>query len=590
MSLWRFRFYAAVMVLVFSVWWCVVPAQVLLENTPPQEGKESTPPVTVTVSHALDHTHNLLTVVIAFSMRPYVYAYKDTAHNFALDITSTEGLGTPQVAFPANLAMKEEDGDSVAMLSDGDRIRITCAVHTPEWGIEGSIRYQACDTARCFFPETRTFSFSGRDGRLPDALSPDSLSPDSLSEGASDKKNMRDSAASLHGTDGGGWKEEADAFTIVGRRSGYMDAASFTAFLDNPGQTRGGQSMLMDAPVWMVLLLVIAGGLLLNFTPCVLPIIPITLAVIGAGAQAHSRMRGFVMGSAYSAGMVLSYGVLGVVVIMTGKTFGFLNASPWFNAGIAVLFVVLALAMFDVFHIDFTRFRSSLQGGRPGGGGKNMATAFAMGAIAAILAGACVAPVVISVVLYSTALYSSGVTIAVLLPFVLGMGMALPWPFAGAGLSFLPKPGNWMTVVRSVFGVVILAIGLFYAYTAVKIVRARIKADTSVVSVRDTAAHATQWFSSLEKGLVHARTHDTPVLIDFGASWCKNCNAMHATTFKDERVVQQLREYTAIRYMAESPDKPATRRVLDYFRVVGMPTFVVLEPGDIRDSSSAKNH
>ena len=95
-----------------------------------------------------------------------------------------------------------------------------------------------------------------------------------------------------------------------------------------------------------ILALVLLGGLALNLTPCVLPLIPINLAIIGAGARAGSRTYGFVLGSFYGLAMALVYGVLGLGVILTASTFGTINASPWFNLGIAILFITLALAMF----------------------------------------------------------------------------------------------------------------------------------------------------------------------------------------------------------------------------------------------------
>jgi thiol:disulfide interchange protein len=126
--------------------------------------------------------------------------------------------------------------------------------------------------------------------------------------------------------------------------------------------------------------------------------IPINLAVIGAGTQAGSRRRGFLLGGAYGAAMALVYGVLGVVVILTAGSFGVLNASPWFNTGVAVLFVVLGLAMFDAVTIDFSRFSSRVR--VAGSSRGTFALAFGMGALAALLAGACVAPVVLQVVVF----------------------------------------------------------------------------------------------------------------------------------------------------------------------------------------------
>ena len=89
-----------------------------------------------------------------------------------------------------------------------------------------------------------------------------------------------------------------------------------------------------------------------------------------------------------------------------------------------------------------------------------------MGAIAALLAGACVAPVVIQVVLFASQLYSAGNASALALPFVLGLGMALPWPIAGAGFAALPKPGAWMNKVKYVLGVFILVTAAYYGYLA----------------------------------------------------------------------------------------------------------------------------
>ena len=180
------------------------------------------------------------------------------------------------------------------------------------------------------------------------------------------------------------------------------------------------------------------GGLALNLTPCGLPMIPINLAILGAGAQASSRSRGFGLGLAYGGAMALVYGVLGLIVILTAGTFGTINSSPWFNLGIASLFVVLGLAMFDVIMVDFTRFRSGMRLGETGRG--TVWLAFSMGAIAALLAGACVAPVVIQVIVFASNLHAPGTSIALALPFVLGLGMGLPWPIAGAGLASRPPP------------------------------------------------------------------------------------------------------------------------------------------------------
>jgi thiol:disulfide interchange protein len=305
--------------------------------------------------------------------------------------------------------------------------------------------------------------------------------------------------------------------------------------------------------------------------------IPINLAIIGAGAQAGSRGRGLLLGAAYGGAMALVYGVLGVVVILTAGTFGTINASPWFNLGIAVLFVVLALAMFDVIVIDFSRFSSGIRTSDAGRG--TFVVAFGMGAIAALLAGACVAPVVIEVVLFSSNLYARGTAIALGLPFFLGLGMALPWPLAGAGIASLPKPGAWMVRVKQVFGVLILATAAYYGYEAYGIFSNR-WVDPGAVTSSVQEKLKSGWHASLTEGLDASRREQKPVLIDLWATWCKNCLTMDKTTFQDPAVIAALAGYVKIKFQAEDPEQQPAKAVMQRFNAVGLPTYVILRPKD----------
>jgi len=366
------------------------------------------------------------------------------------------------------------------------------------------------------------------------------------------------------------WNSLADRFTVAGRLDGYANSAAFLAFVDAAEKGgAAGANTLAGTSLWWMLVLVLGGGLLLNLTPCVLPLIPINVAIIGAGARAGSRVRGFALGGAYGLGIALVYGALGLVVVLgVSSAFGAINSTVWFNALIALLFVALSLAMFDVFEIDFSRFQAAL--GIRGNERGSFPIALAMGAVSALLAGACVAPVVISTILQAQDLYSQGHVAALALPFVLGAGMALPWPFLGAGLSFLPKPGKWMVRVKQAFGVFILAFACYYGYLAYTL--------WSPVSTAPGTAEEGGWTASLEEGLSRGLAENKPVLIDFWATWCKNCVVMDKTVLKDPAVTARMRDYVRVKYQAEELTASPAKDVAERFQVLGLPTYVILKP------------
>ena len=363
-------------------------------------------------------------------------------------------------------------------------------------------------------------------------------------------------------------------FTIVSTKAGYVQSADFVKFLGDAQAGVKERGLFEGRGPLAILAIVFVGGLALNLTPCVLPMIPINLAIIGAGAQAGSRSRGFWLGLVYGAAMAVVYGVLGLVVILTASTFGTINSYWWFNAGIAVLFVVLALAMFDVIVIDFSRLSGNFRVDEESKG--SFLVAFTMGGVAALLAGACVAPVVIQVVLFASDRYVAGAPGALALPFLLGVGMAIPWPIAGAGIAALPRPGAWMVRIKKVFGVVILATAAYYGYEAYRLISDRwVDASAVTSSVEEKLKEG--WHSSLSEGLAVAGRDNKPVLVDMWATWCKNCLVMDATTLKDAEITSALSGYVKVKFQAEDPDDPNVGAVMQALIAKGLPTYVILK-------------
>ena len=458
-----------------------------------------------------------------------------------------------------------------------------------EYVLKGSLRWQACNDTQCAMPQTLDIEVPVRVVPQDQALTPqhaqaiasvdwdqEAVVPELVLASATD------TAAKTPAEDGvlqiaENWRTLADEFEVVGS-TGYVSANRFIEFVQ---AGKRGESVdrnpLAGKSVWLVMWVVLFGGLLLNLTPCVLPLIPINIAIIGAGARAGSRGRGFAMGSAYGIAIALVYGALGLLVVLGLSTaFGAINATVWFNAAIAVLFYVLALAMFDVIPIDFSRFQAKL--GIRGNERGSFAVAFGMGAVSALLAGACVAPVVIFTLLFALDLYAQGNQVAVLLPFLLGLGMGLPWPFAGALMSFLPKPGAWMTKVKYGFGVFILLFACYYGYQAYTLAANKYFVDRDAVAASVEAADEDGWISSLEQGLAQAKAENKPVLIDFWATWCKNCLIMNETVLKETAVLAELEDVVKIKYQAEDPSAGQVREVWEYYKLIGLPTYLMLQP------------
>ena len=375
------------------------------------------------------------------------------------------------------------------------------------------------------------------------------------------------SVASAHGATPASGTEQLPPFRVAASTGGYVSSDALLEFLRG-ADTGAPQSQPFEgqAPL-LVGAAILLGGVLLNLTPCVLPMIPINLAIIGAGRTATSRRRGWLLGVAYGSAMAVVYGLLGGLIVATAGTFGVLNGSAWFNAGIAALFVVLGLAMFDVFTVDLSRWSGIVRIGEESRG--RVAVAFFMGGVAALLAGACVAPVVIQVVALSSHLYSGGSRLALALPLILGVGMGLPWPFAGAGLAALPKPGAWMVRVKQGLGVCILITAAYYGYEAFTLARPHETEHTTAVD---------GWHQSLDEGLSAARREGKPVFLDVWATWCKNCVVMDATTFRDPKVREALDGYVKVRFQAEDLERPDVSALLDRLDSVGLPTYAVLRP------------
>ena len=417
------------------------------------------------------------------------------------------------------------------------------SVQLPEKVRQIQADFQGCVGETCLMPESKiiTFTQESTAGAPPSPVAEESSQlPPEL-------------AAAL--------AEYSEAKSV----SGLLTEAELVAFLQgSPAETVENSAPDMD--FLPILLLVLLGGMGLNLTPCVLPMIPINLAIIGASGSNTSRWQGFRRGGAYALGITLAYGVLGVLAAVS-SSFGTLNSSSIFNWAIALIFILLGLGMFGVYELDLSRFsrffkyKSAHKLKLP-----PEVSAFGMGIVAALLAGACVAPVVITVVLLAAKLYSEGHSWGLFLPFALGLSMALPWPLLGAGLSVLPKPGAWMVRVKQLFGALIFGMALYYGYLG--------------WSLRSGAVDQQEITGNFTAELQEAAAADETVLIDCWATWCKNCSELEKRLESDAvQTVIEKENIRVIKFQAEKSSDPTVKAFMQKYDLRGLPSLVLLKKG-----------
>ncbi len=345
---------------------------------------------------------------------------------------------------------------------------------------------------------------------------------------------------------------------------GYMKAPQMIAFLRNEPAAKE----LADHALWMILLLVLAGGLAANLTPCVLPLVPVNLSLVGKGA---------IRGAAYGLGITTAYGCLGLAAAFGGLAFGTIQSSPWFSLLAACVFVFLGLAVAEVFRIDFSRFRPRTKRSAPKDGtvpAPSLLKPFALGAWSAVLAGACVEPILIATLVLTAEWFAAGRTWSVVLPFVLGAGMGLPWPFAAAGMKVLPRPGAWMRWVNRVFALMMFGMAAWYGWLAWNAWQARSEIGRQVAS-QDGRFEATP--ATWPQAFAAAKATGKPVFVDVWATWCKNCLAMEKTTFANPDVTKELANYAVVRLQAEDVAAFVALPEFKDLGIKGIPAFVVLD-------------
>ncbi len=575
--------------------WIAATAAVLLAAAATPAAAQSGPTgIELTTVLASDAAHAGKRIVAALQARldPGYHVNSDKPLDeflipTAVTVEPPAGITLTGLAYPEAETLIQADVLELAVFGTeftiGIELALAPGLATGEVVVPAMLHYQSCDAIMCYAPTSENFEVRFMIVAPEQSLNATNtpvftgMTFDAGATVALPRRPISNPTAA-EGGDDAGVIGQLDSFTVLATAGGYLPADDFLAFINaaETGTAVGG--FFDDRGPLAILILILIGGLALNLTPCVLPMVPINLAIIGAGSQASSRARGFALGGIYGLAMAFVYGILGLVVILTAGTFGTINASPWFNLAIMALFAVLALAMFDIVNIDFSPLQSKLDLGSSRKG--SLLLPFLMGGVSALLAGACVAPVVIQVIVFSSNLYATGTAVALALPFLLGVGMAIPWPIAGAGLAVMPKPGAWMVRVKQAFGVFIMASAVYYGYLAYELFAQRwVDPDEVSDSVQELVKDG--WYTSLSQGFAVAEAEGKLVLVDMWATWCKTCLTMDKTTIKDPEVNAALNNYIKVKFRAEDLGASPAREVAKRFKAIGLPAYAIVGTADV---------
>ncbi len=366
--------------------------------------------------------------------------------------------------------------------------------------------------------------------------------------------------------------------------------------------------MVTERGLAVTLVLIFLGGLALNLTPCVYPLIPITISYFGSRTGRSSPVPSAL---AYVLGIAFMYSSLGTAAAATGGMFGALLTNPVVLLGIAGVMVALSLSMFGLYEFRLPTALMNVGGSARSG----VVGAFVMGLTMGIVAAPCIGPFVFGLLTYVATLGSP--VLGFVMFFALSMGLGLPYLFLGifsGKISALPRAGQWMMGIRHLFGVILLIMAVYFLAPLfperlkdLALAGALVAGGAGLIIfdwsgrdsrffhvIKSSAAVAMvvvgmwmykpapdngvtlPWQTYSDTALSDAEAGHRPVIIDFFADWCIPCKELDAVTFKDPRVTDFRNDFVFLKADLSREGTEAVARLRNRFGILGVPTIVFI--------------
>lgn len=330
---------------------------------------------------------------------------------------------------------------------------------------------------------------------------------------------------------------------------------------------------------WLAILLCFGSGVLTSLTPCVYPMIPITINIFGRASQkqlhrkkvSSFNLHTFFLSTIYVAGMATTYSIMGLIAGMTGSLFGKILQSSFTLGFLTILFLVLALGQWGLFKIALpASWQTKLA---QIGDSESLPGIFLMGLFSGLIVSPCVGPVIAGILAFVFDTSNAWRGFIYFLSFSLGLGVLflLIGGFSGV-LAKLPRSGNWMLNVNRFLATLMLVASAYYGnlwyHKATGIVK---ESSTSV------AGSDIKWLADETSALAAARQSGKPVFVDFAAEWCEACHVIEKTVFTNTEVASILNtKFIPLRIDVTEANE-TNEKILQKFGVLSLPTLVFID-------------
>jgi len=457
-----------------------------------------------------------------------------------------------------------------------------------KYEVSGSVHYQACNDRACFPPKDVPFSATI------------SIIEDTAKIGPQ-RDTVRASDTSFGTKELSPMSEAQDTSTQTSSAETTPDVMQKVG----PPQQTEIAGYLQEKGLLITLLLIFLGGLALNLTPCVYPIIPITVSYFGVQVS-HNKLQQISMAVIYVLGMSATYSVLGLVAALTGSLFGSALQNPIVVIFIAAVMFALALSMFGLFEIRLPMALANFAGKNRQG---YIGTAL-MGLTVGIIAAPCIGPFVLGLLVYVGQMGNPFT--GFIFFFILSLGLGFPYIFLAlfsSSISRLPRSGEWMEGVKVIFGLILIGLALYTLQTLIpretfdivfplyivlggiylilidrkaltSVVYTRIKYGIAIgaiifgtLSFKAAISPATegnlQWQALSSKAQIEhsIASAQKPTMIDFTADWCAACKELDKYTYTDPNVIELSKKFNNIRVDLTKENKEISQR----YRILGLP-------------------